>query len=62
MFYNALEDIDGDDLDSINNYTLTLLPDQIPPVVEEYSGFWSITVYLGPGWPFGSLVHNPIDI
>ena len=61
MFYDGLKDIDGDDLDSINNYTLTLLPDQIPPVVEEYSGFWSITVYLGPGWPYGSLVHNPID-
>ena len=65
MYHFGLEDIDGDVLDSINNYTLTLLPDQIPPVVEEYSGFWSITVYTGPGWgphqELGSFVHNPID-
>ena len=33
--------------------------------MEQYSGFWSITAYLGSGWDaernLGVLIHNPID-
>ena len=39
------------------DYTLTFSPGQLPLVVEEYGGFWSITAYLASG----ALIHNPID-
>ena len=56
------QDTDGDLLDSTrHNYTLTFSPGEFPNIVEAYSGFWSITVYLRSGLVLGSLVHNPID-
>ena len=66
MFHSGSEDIDGHALDSTKyDYMLTFAPGQFPPVAEQYGGFWSVTVYLGPGWgpqrKLGSLVHNPID-
>ena len=54
-------DGDGDFLDSKYDYTFTFSPDQFPPVMHEYGGFWSVTVYLGTGIYLGALVHNPID-
>ena len=57
-YYQGLRDVDGDPLDSTKyDYTLTFSPGQLPHVVEEYGGFWSITAYL----PSGALIHNPID-
>ena len=56
------QDTDGDLLDSTkHNYTLTFPPDHLPKVLEEYGGFWSITVYAGAGTALGPLVHSPID-
>ena len=56
--YQGLRDVDGDPLDSTKyDYTLTFSPGQLPHVVEEYGGFWSITAYLASG----ALIHNPID-
>ena len=57
-YYNrgGMEPLDSTKYD----YTLTFLPGQFPPVMEQYGGFWSVTVYLGSPGP-GTLVHNPID-
>ena len=66
IIYFGMKDADGDHLNSVKyDYTLTFAPGQFPPVAEQYGGFWSVTVYLGPGWgpqrKLGTLVHNPID-
>ena len=62
LHLHGWQDTDGDLLGSTkHNYTLTFSPGEFPKVMEAYSGFWSITVYLKSGLDLANLVHNPID-